>query len=480
VTHLGGQEVRAVALTFLVLVTTAVWVARKGALLWVAGVDPAHIQAVPDRARYTSMGAIVVLTATVAAASMTTALTLVFSGHRWLTFLPVGLLWGAIVFSFDRWIVSSVDYGPLQDADQTTAARRSRFLSKVVQFLVRLTMAGLVGLIISEPIVLAVFGPEISQQLTAQHAADASLQAAQLNAEQQRQLAVLNGPVTSADTALASATAAANSAHKIYICELTGQCRGLPAGEVTGVAGYGPQTSQDYTAWQGALGQQQQAQRTANHAGTVERANAAALQAQTQARIQAAAKTAYSDNGLLAREKALDTLSQQNRGFLLRRIVLWLALMFIDLAPVILKTFSPRTLYEIHLRSEAIRAAHNLISEAQAEREHEISDARAGREHESAIKAIWRDSHLRYHRLLAWLVYSLRLQAAWPPGENGPGSRDSGRRSRAESPMAARQDNSAGDGRAGITPQPGHEQCTDACPQCGRPLAAAATSSGPQ
>ncbi len=55
-----------------------------------------------------------------------------------------------------------------------------------------------------------------------------------------------------------------------------------------------------------------------------------------------ATKKIDADNGLLARERALDTLSQQNSGFLLRRLLLWLALMFIDLAPVLLKTFSPR------------------------------------------------------------------------------------------------------------------------------------------
>jgi hypothetical protein len=460
---IGAEPTLGIA--FFLLAIAAFLAARKGALLWVAGVDPAHLQTVPDRARYTSMGAIVVLTATVAALSMTTALALVFSGHKWVTFLPVGLLWGAIVFSFDRWIVSSVDYGPLEAADENAAARRSRSISKVVQFLVRLIMACLVGLIISEPIVLAVFGPEISQQLTAQHAADASGQVAQLNAEQQRQLAVLNGPVKSADTALASATALADKAHTIYICELTGRCRGLPAGAVTGVAGYGPQTSQDYGAWQRALRQQQQAQRTANQASTVERASAAALQAQTQTRIQAAAKTVYSDNGLLAREKALDKLSQQNPGFLLRRVVLWLALMFIDLTPVILKTFSPRTLYEVRVRSEAIQAAQNLIS-----------DTRAERDHVSAIKAIWRESELRFHRALAELVYSLRLAAARTRRGSGPGSRDPGDGSRAVSLQAASQDGPPGDEASGNTRQPGHEQCDDACPACGRPLAAATAS----
>src|SRR5262249_16391159 len=154
------------------LVSVAFWISRKGGLLWAAGVNSENIQTVPDRARYASIGAIVILTATAATASLTTALTLVFSGHRWYTFLPVGLLWGAIVFSFDRWIVSSVDYGPLHASEKAWAAHRARSMSKIVQFVVRLVMACLVGLVISEPVVLAIFSPEISQQLTEQHASD--------------------------------------------------------------------------------------------------------------------------------------------------------------------------------------------------------------------------------------------------------------------------------------------------------------------
>src|ERR1051326_7204357 len=146
----------------IVLVPLAVWwLIRTGALLRVAGVDPQYVQTVPDRVRYTSMGAIVLLTATAATASLTVALSLVFSGRDWPFFLPVGLLWGAIVLNFDRWIVSTIDYGPLT-AEEAAAGHKPRTWSKVVHFLVRFTMAALVGLVISEPIVLAIFGPEIN------------------------------------------------------------------------------------------------------------------------------------------------------------------------------------------------------------------------------------------------------------------------------------------------------------------------------
>ena len=405
------------ALALLVL-----WISRKGVLLWVAGVDVTHVRTLADRARYTSMGTIVVLTATAATASLTIALTLVFSGHSWLRFLPAGLLWGAIVFNIDRWIVSSLDYGPLTAAEETRATHRSRSMSKVVQFLVRLTMAALVGLVISEPIVLAIFGPEISQQLTAQHTTDTSKQAAQIYAAQQQQLVVLNRPVKAADDALKAATTAADNAHKVYLCELTGKCD-LPAGEITGVPGTGPQAAQDFAAWQRALGQQQQDQQVADQASATERAAAAALAKQTSAQIKAATVKVDADNGLLAREKALDTLSQQNPGFLLRRVMLWLALMFIDLAPVLLKTFSPATLYELLARSAAVQIGRNAISDAIAESDHE-----------STKKTITREFDLEYHQAVTELEYNLRLEAARAerqPGQESPGSPGGSRGKRA-------------------------------------------------
>ena len=57
----------------LALILLAGWLSRTDFLLRVAGVDPQYIQTVPDRVRYSSMGAIVLLTAMAATASLTTA-----------------------------------------------------------------------------------------------------------------------------------------------------------------------------------------------------------------------------------------------------------------------------------------------------------------------------------------------------------------------------------------------------------------------
>src|SRR5262249_30683361 len=73
----------------IVLVPLGVWwLIRTSVLLRVAGVDPQFVRTVPDRVRYTSMGAIVLLTATAATASLTVALSLVFTARDWPFYLP--------------------------------------------------------------------------------------------------------------------------------------------------------------------------------------------------------------------------------------------------------------------------------------------------------------------------------------------------------------------------------------------------------
>src|SRR5690349_3074900 len=378
------------------------WLIRTSALLRVAGVDPQFVQTVPDRVRYTSMGAIVLLTATAATASLTVALSLVFTARDWPFYLPVGLLWGAIVLNFDRWIVSSLDYGPLA-ADDPVPSKQQQTRSKAVHFVVRFTMAALVGLVISEPIVLAIFGPEISQQLAAQHVADIRQQTAQLNAAAAKQLAIVNQPVAADQKALRTAAQKADRAHRIYLCELTAQCHNLPPGLVTQVPGPGPQTTQDYQIWRADVRLQNKAQDTVATAAAQARGQAAALNQQTAAKIAAATSKINADNGLLTRERALDTLSRQNSGFLLRRLLLWSALMFIDLAPVLLKTFSPGTVYDVLQRNAAVRMVRNSRA-----------DAAADSDHESHKQAITREFDLKSHQAVTEAGYHQRIVALYP------------------------------------------------------------------
>jgi serine/threonine protein kinase len=256
--------------------------------------------------------------------------------------------------------------------------------------------------------VLAIFGPEISQQLAAQHVADISQQTAQINAAAARQLAIINQPVAADQKALRAAARKADRAHRIYLCELTAQCHNLPPGLVTQVPGAGPQTTQDYQIWRAGVRLQNKAQDTVAVAAAQARKQAAALSKQTAAKIAAATKKIEADNGLLARERALDTLSRQNSGFLMRRLLLWSALMFIDLAPVLLKTFSSGTVYDTLQRNAAVRMVRNSRA-----------DAAADSDHESRKQAITRDFDLKSHQAVTEAEYHKRVVALYPELRTG-------------------------------------------------------------
>jgi serine/threonine protein kinase len=78
--------------------------------------------------------------------------------------------------------------------------------------------------------------------------------------------------------------------------------------------------------------------------------------------------------------------------------------MFIDLVPVLLKTFSPPTLYETLERGAAVRAGRNTMTEAAADADHE-----------SAKNAVTREFDLKGHRFSAETEFHRTVVQARPP-----------------------------------------------------------------
>lgn len=116
-----------------------------------------------ERARFASLGAVVLGTSSLAALSMAIALTQVFDGFRLLLLLPA-VAWGLLVLSFDRWLVSSgAGKGPV---------------ASFALYVPRLAWAAVVGAVVAVPLVLQVFdtaivaevGEDRLDRLAAEHA----------------------------------------------------------------------------------------------------------------------------------------------------------------------------------------------------------------------------------------------------------------------------------------------------------------------
>nr|WP_246496937.1 DUF4407 domain-containing protein [Sphaerisporangium rubeum] len=125
------------------------------------GVDEEILASVPqERARYTSLGGIVLSTAVIASVSMSGALTLM-AEMPYLVVLSAALLWGLSVANIDRFLITSMQ------GDSEGWSRWSTFV-------LRLMLAVVVGLFIAEPLTLKIFQDRLDQQIKLEQAQEIS------------------------------------------------------------------------------------------------------------------------------------------------------------------------------------------------------------------------------------------------------------------------------------------------------------------
>lgn len=120
-------------------------------VIWLSGAEQDILQRTRDRARYFGIGSAVLITSTIAALSMTFAL------HTALRMsLAVAIfcaaLWGLAIMNIDRWLVVSLQ-------------RHENKVIYALLVLIRLGLGLLFGFIISTPVVLQVFNPEINHEI---------------------------------------------------------------------------------------------------------------------------------------------------------------------------------------------------------------------------------------------------------------------------------------------------------------------------
>ena len=119
-------------------------------LITVSGARPEILDRCPtDRVRFQSLGLLILIAGGAAAVSMWFALTSALGLNLFMA-VPVALLAGLVVTAIDRWLVISIPSG---------SARRWMIA------IPRLVMAMLLGIVISTPLVLRIFQPEINAQI---------------------------------------------------------------------------------------------------------------------------------------------------------------------------------------------------------------------------------------------------------------------------------------------------------------------------
>jgi hypothetical protein len=378
------------------------------------------------RSRFVQMALILFTTAGLAVVSMSFAL---HDGLRspWAWAVPLGVMWGAIIFNIDRFLVQSLG----------STRNKGQLVSMAIP---RLAMAALLSLAISTPLVLRVFSSDIkaevytlqqkrSQQqllqspntMEAKEAADVARQIAH---DQDVIDGQLPGNVTSPalqqaqqqvaalTTQQQQAQSARDLAYEAWQCELYGA--GVTCHNASNRQGAGPLAGakeQEYQAAQAKLAQvtqelQQatsveqadQRQVETNQAGVLAKAQRdaqlelptlqrreAALQSYLQKTADQGTSVNRGDTGILIQLEALSKLSSQS-GTLTAAHLLLMALFFlIEILPVsvkVLLNLQPLTAYEA-----VANAAEEEIIERVRSQSHELRLIEEGRSRNRLAKA---------------------------------------------------------------------------------------------
>ena len=139
----------------------------RNAMTWLSGADNEVLAAFPgDRPKFTALGAVMTATAVLASVSMWFFLHMALRLNG-LVAIPFGLLWGAGIISIDRMLVVSM--------------HGRGWGTVLLQGTPRLFLALLLGFVISTPVTLQIFSPEINNQIKVIQQKAATAFAAQVN-----------------------------------------------------------------------------------------------------------------------------------------------------------------------------------------------------------------------------------------------------------------------------------------------------------
>ncbi|MEV6487418.1 DUF4407 domain-containing protein [Actinoplanes sp. NPDC051633] len=325
-----------------------------------------------DRVRYSAMGGVIVSTAVVAAASAAMAMHMAMGlAIPWAVL--IGLVWGFIIFNLDRLLVVQM-------------MRQDKRWVSVVAALPRLLLALVLGAVISTPMVLQIFRPEIETELlvmqadknteynrqTAANPEYAQIPGLEQQIKADQALVDKGAPVNvESDPAVTAARRQYDAAQKEYaaaeravVCEKEGTCgsgkrgAGIAYQEKVQIRNDKRETRDEAErrltaarqAAQKNLGTAQVTALTAAEARLSDnRAKLADLNDRLAADRRAHEAQTKQDHGLLARLEALNRLSDDRPTLQTAHITLFLLFLALELLPVLMKllqVLGPETRYE--------------------------------------------------------------------------------------------------------------------------------------
>jgi hypothetical protein len=294
---------------------------KNNFFIWCAGADKSVLAKCDNaiRVKQIGIGTLVLIPAVLGFISMSYALSTIdkISGSP-LFYIGGGLVWGFIVFAFDRFIVS-------------THRKQQRNIDefKNITFYLRLCFAVILGLVVSHPFILLYFDGSITEKIISDR--DNLVKAEEHNYQQS---------FDTLNARLNDLVRTKRCNEQLLTAEQSGNKLILPCGSSSGIAninGNFPRTKEIKKIIE-ELDEEILLERNRINLRNDELAK---VKSTTQQSIVKNTSFDY-----LKREIALQNLKKENKIIGLTELILMLAFMLIDILPLIFKTFSPFSIYD--------------------------------------------------------------------------------------------------------------------------------------
>jgi hypothetical protein len=303
-------------------------------LWWCAGAHPHLLKQYPSEGiKYSGLGGVLLATFVLAALSSGYAIYSVFGHWGWA--ITFGLVWGLIIFNFDRFLVSTMrKYG--------VSRRRQLLLA-----LPRVALALLIGVTIARPLELKIFEKEINVKMVEN-----------THKKMQRNDSLL-GLETRAQVAAAEGERARITARRNALEDTLRQLQAAYVQEADGTGGSGRRGIEQLTrlkmnAWQTA--QAQYAPELAQLAAGLRTQDSIIADARTamEGKRRGYEATAGANLGFLERNKALSDLSDEESSVWWTILMVSLLIILLETGPILSKLIMPVGPYDIALAREEL------------------------------------------------------------------------------------------------------------------------------
>ncbi len=308
-------------------------------LWWCAGAHQKLLKHFPsERSKYSGLGAVLVATFILATLSAGYAIYTVFG--NWLWTIGFAIIWGLIIFNFDRFLVATMrKYG---------VSRRKQ----VMMAIPRIALALLIGVVIARPLEMKIFDKEINVKMNENLHKKIQLNDSLLAMEYKNQLA---NAESERQRLLGRKLAIEDTLHNLQTAYLR---------EADGTGGSMQRGIENITL----LKQQafnQSTIRFAPELSELERnmksqdsimSNATASMEDKRKEFE---KTAIANMGFLERNKALSDLSNEEASVFWASLLISMLIILIEIGPVLSKLIMPLGPYDIALaKEELLHMAH--------------------------------------------------------------------------------------------------------------------------